>query len=119
MLAHNSRQPWSWLIFNVGRRNPMNIAKILLGETKKEKIKVKAHAVTLFSVMWFFFSLLAVMFFRDGLITKHYAECIIAVAVWVLHVALIILAVVLWVIEKKREALMIETSVDIGMGPMI
>ena len=97
----------------------MKITKLLFGDDiTKERIKVKAHAFTFTAVIWFFFSLVAVMFWRDGFLTNNYSECFFAVGVWLAHIALIIIAIALWVYERKTEVTIIKTSIDIGIGPI-
>lgn len=76
-------------------------------------IKKKAHAFTILTVVWCFFSLIAVMFYREGRAGRDEAGVYVAIVAWSLHLLILSLTIWLWLKETPKEVDVIETSADI------
>ncbi len=76
-------------------------------------LKKKAHAFTLVCVIWCLFSIIAVLFFRDGMAGGSKDGVYIAIGIWTLHLVLIGVASWLWVTEQPKKVDVVATSADV------
>ncbi|GAB1487812.1 hypothetical protein MASR2M8_02530 [Opitutaceae bacterium] len=91
------------------------LRRVIYGkDPAKMVIKKKAHTFTTVCVVWCFFSLVAVLFFREGQAGRDEAGVYIALVAWALHLVFIGTAVWFWVTEEPKEVDVIETNTDIG-----
>ncbi|MFO1487989.1 MAG: hypothetical protein U1F65_05895 [Verrucomicrobiota bacterium] len=88
---------------------------IIYGSAPKTMvIKAKAHLFTVLASVWFVFSLLGVMFFRESRAPDEWIGVTIAIVIWSFHATFVGLAVYFWITEKPKEVLIIQTGADIG-----
>ena len=80
---------------------------------KAVTFKRHAHLFTLISTVWTVFTVLAVSVFKDNR-DRDYRIDLVAIGVWVLHVAFIGLSVYFWKTERE-SVLMVQRDEDQGV----